>query len=52
MKLEGKTVIITSNSSVFLKLTKLFIENSRKPPGEFIIIAETGFHLSKCIENE
>ena len=26
MKLEGKTVIITSNSSVFLKLTKLFIE--------------------------
>jgi hypothetical protein len=52
MILQGKTIIVTSNSAVFLRLTKLFIENSRKPPGEFIIIAETGFHLSKCIENE
>ena len=42
MKLEGKTVIITSNSSVFIKLTKLLIENSGKSRSDFIIIAENG----------
>ena len=42
MKLEGKTVIITSNSSVFLKLTKLLIENSGKSRSDFIIVAENG----------
>ena len=42
MKLEGKTVIITSNSSVFLKLTKLLIENSGKSRSDFIIVAEKG----------
>ena len=42
MKLEGKTVIITSNSSVFLKLTKLLIENSSKSRSDFIIVAEKG----------
>jgi hypothetical protein len=42
MKLEGKTVIVTSNSSVFLKLTKLFIDNSGNSRSDFIIIAENG----------
>ena len=42
MKFEGKTVIITSNSSVFLKLTKLLIENSGKSRSDFIIVAENG----------
>jgi hypothetical protein len=42
MKLEGKTVIITSNSSVFLKLSKLLIENSGKSRSDFIIVAENG----------
>jgi methionyl-tRNA formyltransferase len=42
MKLEGKTVIITSNSSVFLKLTKLFIENSGKSRSNFFVVAENG----------
>ena len=42
MKLEGKTVIITSNSSVFLKLTKLLIENSGKSRSDFIVVAEKG----------
>ena len=47
MKLEGKTVIITSNSSVFLKLTKLFIENSGKPRDEFMVVAENGLSCKK-----
>jgi hypothetical protein len=47
MKLEGKTVIITSNSSVFLKLTKLFIENSGKSRGEFMVVAENGLSCKK-----
>jgi hypothetical protein len=42
MKLEGKTIIVTSNSSVFLKLTKMFIEKSGKPRSDFIIVAENG----------
>ena len=42
MKLEGKTVIITSNSSVFLKLSKLLIENSGKSRSDFIVVAEKG----------
>jgi hypothetical protein len=42
MELEGKTVIITSNSTVFLKLTKSLIENSSKSRSDFIIVAENG----------
>ena len=47
MKLEGKTVIITSNSSVFFKLTKLLIENSGKPRDEFMVVAENGLSCKK-----
>lgn len=46
MRLEGKTVIITSNSSVFLKLTSLFIQKSTYSRDHFLIIAENGF--TKC----
>jgi hypothetical protein len=49
MKLKGKTVIITSNSSVFLKLTKIFIVNSGHPRTDFIIIAENGLPPKQVI---
>jgi len=42
MVLQGKSIIVTSNSSVFLKLTKLFIENSGNTRNDFIVIAENG----------
>lgn len=42
MILQGKTIIFTSNSSVFLKLTKLFIENSGRQRSDFFIVAEKG----------
>ena len=51
MKLEGKTVIITSNSSVFLKLTKLLIENSGKSRSDFIIVAEKGLPFKDRFRN-
>lgn len=42
MVLQGKSILVTSNSSVFLKLTKLFIENSGNTRNDFIVIAENG----------
>jgi hypothetical protein len=42
MLLEGKTVIITSNSSIFLKLTSLLIQKSGYSRSQFLIIAENG----------
>lgn len=47
MILQGKTIIVTSNSSVFLKLTKLFIENSGNTRKDFIVIAENGLPLKE-----
>lgn len=42
MKFEGKIVVITSNSSVFLRLTKLFLEFSGKSRSEIFVVVEQG----------
>jgi hypothetical protein len=47
MILQGKTIIFTSNSSFLLWLTKLFIENSGKSRGEFMVVAENGLSCKK-----
>lgn len=50
MKFEGKIVLVTSNSTVFLRITKLFFELSGKSRSEIFLVVEQGLTFSEKIK--